>query len=83
MHAERPEDVVHTFGAGAATVQRDLFCSACHSMEPGAHTGFGGLRLTHERLKAISGKLVDPKIKEHRGRTVKNTATGCSSSSRA
>jgi adenylate cyclase len=28
---------------------------------------------THERLKAHLGQLVDPKIKEHRGRTVKNT----------
>jgi adenylate cyclase len=28
---------------------------------------------THERLKAHLGRLVDPKIKEHRGRTVKNT----------
>ena len=33
---------------------------------------------THERLKAHLGELVDPKIKEHRGRIVKNTATGCS-----
>jgi adenylate cyclase len=31
---------------------------------------------THERLKAHLGKLVDPKIKEHRGRTVKNTGDG-------
>jgi hypothetical protein len=28
---------------------------------------------THERLKAHLVQLVDPKIKEHRGRTVKNT----------
>src|SRR4030081_1646106 len=29
---------------------------------------------THERLKAHLGELVDPKIKEHRGRIVKKTA---------
>ena len=31
---------------------------------------------THERLKAHLGQLVDPKIKEHRGRSVKNTGDG-------
>src|ERR1700756_302014 len=31
---------------------------------------------THERLKAHLGQLVDLKIKEHRGRTVKNTGDG-------
>jgi adenylate cyclase len=31
---------------------------------------------THQRLKAHLGQLVDPKIKEHRGRTVKNTGDG-------
>src|SRR5580693_5868441 len=31
---------------------------------------------THERLKAHLGQLVNPKIKEHRGRTVKNTGDG-------
>ena len=31
---------------------------------------------THERLKAHLGQLVDPKIREHRGRTVKNTGDG-------
>jgi adenylate cyclase len=31
---------------------------------------------THERLKAHLEELVDPKIKEHRGRTVKNTGDG-------
>jgi class 3 adenylate cyclase len=31
---------------------------------------------THERLKAHLHQLVDPKIKEHRGRTVKNTGDG-------
>jgi adenylate cyclase len=31
---------------------------------------------THERLKAHLSQLVDPKIKEHRGRTVKNTGDG-------
>jgi class 3 adenylate cyclase len=31
---------------------------------------------THARLKAHIGQLVDPKIKEHRGRTVKNTGDG-------
>jgi adenylate cyclase len=31
---------------------------------------------THERLKAHFGQLVDPKIKEHRGRIVKNTGDG-------
>src|SRR5438128_10570169 len=31
---------------------------------------------THERLKAHLGQLVDPKIKEHRGCTVKNTGDG-------
>src|SRR5262249_7284822 len=31
---------------------------------------------THERLKAHLGQLVDPKIKKHRGRTVKNTGDG-------
>jgi adenylate cyclase len=31
---------------------------------------------THERLKAHLGQLVDPKIEEHRGRTVKSTGDG-------
>jgi adenylate cyclase len=31
---------------------------------------------THERLKAHLGQLVDPKIKGHRGRIVKNTGDG-------
>src|ERR1700741_3487971 len=31
---------------------------------------------THERLKAHLGQFVDPKIREHRGRTVKNTGDG-------
>ena len=31
---------------------------------------------THERLKAHLGQLIEPKIKEHRGRTVKNTGDG-------
>jgi adenylate cyclase len=31
---------------------------------------------THERLKAHLQELVDPKISEHRGRTVKNTGDG-------
>jgi adenylate cyclase len=31
---------------------------------------------THERLKACFGQLVEPKIKEHRGRIVKNTGDG-------
>src|SRR6266849_5129627 len=31
---------------------------------------------THERLKAHLGQLIDPKIKEHRGHTVKNTGDG-------
>src|ERR1700720_1430460 len=31
---------------------------------------------THERLSAHLRELVDPKIKEHRGRTVKNTGDG-------
>src|SRR6201984_1378116 len=35
--------------------------------------GEGG---THERLKAHLGQVVDPQIKEHRGRTVKNTGDG-------
>ena len=31
---------------------------------------------THERLRAHLGELVNPKIKEHRGRIVKNTGDG-------
>jgi len=31
---------------------------------------------THERFKAHCQQLVDPKIKEHRGRIVKNTGDG-------
>jgi class 3 adenylate cyclase len=31
---------------------------------------------THERLKAHLRQLVEPKIKEHRGRIVKNTGDG-------
>jgi adenylate cyclase len=31
---------------------------------------------THERLKAHLSELVEPKIREHRGRTVKNTGDG-------
>src|SRR5256885_15123497 len=32
---------------------------------------------THERLKAHLRELVNPKIKGHRGRIVKNTGDGC------
>ena len=31
---------------------------------------------THERLKAHLRELIEPKIKEHRGRVVKNTGDG-------
>jgi adenylate cyclase len=31
---------------------------------------------SHERLKAHLQELVDPKIKDHRGRVVKNTGDG-------
>ena len=31
---------------------------------------------THERLKAHLGELVEPRIRQHRGRTVKNTGDG-------
>ena len=31
---------------------------------------------THERLKAHLRELIDPKIEEHHGRTVKNTGDG-------
>jgi adenylate cyclase len=31
---------------------------------------------THGRLRAHLGQLVEPKIREHRGRTVKNTGDG-------
>src|SRR6201984_161996 len=31
---------------------------------------------THERLKALRRELVDPKIREHRGRLVKTTGDG-------
>jgi class 3 adenylate cyclase len=31
---------------------------------------------THERLKAHFRELIEPKIREHRGRTVKNTGDG-------
>src|SRR5260370_33159520 len=31
---------------------------------------------THQRLRAHFRQLVDPKIREHQGRTVKNTADG-------
>ena len=31
---------------------------------------------THERLKTLLRQLVNPKIKEHRGRIVKNTGDG-------
>src|SRR5208337_3051232 len=31
---------------------------------------------THKRLRAHLGQLIDPKIWEHRGRTVKNTGDG-------
>ena len=31
---------------------------------------------THRRLKAHLGELVEPKISQHRGRTVKNTGDG-------
>ena len=38
---------------------------------------------THERLREHLRDLVDPKIKEHRGRIVKNRAMECSRSSLA
>src|SRR5271163_3499808 len=31
---------------------------------------------THERLRAHLGQLVEPKIREHKGHTVKNTGDG-------
>src|SRR5215472_1579312 len=31
---------------------------------------------THERLQALFGELVNPKISDHRGRVVKNTGDG-------
>jgi adenylate cyclase len=31
---------------------------------------------THEQLKAHLGELINPRIKEHRGRIVKNTGDG-------
>src|SRR5262245_49812345 len=31
---------------------------------------------THQRLRAVFREVVDPRIKEHRGRTVKNTGDG-------
>jgi adenylate cyclase len=31
---------------------------------------------THERLRAHFGELVEPNIREHKGRTVKNTGDG-------
>jgi adenylate cyclase len=31
---------------------------------------------THERLRRCLGQLIDPKIREHRGRTVKSTGDG-------
>jgi hypothetical protein len=34
----------YKLGAGTALVQLDLSCAACHSAEPGAAIGFGGLR---------------------------------------
>jgi adenylate cyclase len=37
---------------------------------------------THERLKAHLRDLIEPKIAEHRGRIVKNTATAFLPSSR-
>ena len=37
---------------------------------------------THARLRAHLRELVDPKIKEHRGRIVKNTGDGLLASSR-
>src|ERR1700730_11712398 len=36
----------------------------------------GGEEGTHERLKGRNGQVVYPKIKQHRGRTVKNTGDG-------
>jgi adenylate cyclase len=38
---------------------------------------------THERLKAHLREIIEPKIAEHRGRVVKNTATASWPSSRA
>src|SRR5882762_9791095 len=36
MNAERPRTSHTNSDAGAAAVHLDFFCSACHSMEPGA-----------------------------------------------
>src|SRR6266852_1215015 len=38
---------------------------------------------THERLKAHFRQLIDPKIKEHQGRIVKNTGDGVLARGRA
>jgi hypothetical protein len=48
------------FGAGAAAVQLDLFCSASHSIQPTAHSVLGRLRFPAllDRFRAPAGGLV-------------------------
>jgi class 3 adenylate cyclase len=61
--------------AGQARVERRL--AAIFAADVAGYSRLMGAdeEVTHDRLKAHLGQLVDPKIKEHRGRTVKNTAT--------
>ena len=62
--------------AGQARVERRL--AAILAADVAGYSRLMGAdeERTHERLKAHLGQLVDPKIKEHRGRTVKNTGDG-------
>jgi len=54
MRAEVARTSCAHFGAGAAAVQLDLFCSACHSIEPGAHTVWVGCGLEHCSARSTS-----------------------------
>jgi adenylate cyclase len=62
--------------AGQARVERRL--AAILAADVAGYSRLMGAdeEVTHDRLKAHLGQLVDPKIKEHRGRTVKNTGDG-------
>jgi hypothetical protein len=53
---QRPEQIASNSGAGAAAVQLDLFCSACHSMEPIANTVlYGSPEISGHECALIEG----------------------------
>jgi class 3 adenylate cyclase len=78
-----PDHARRSPGASARCRARSLSRASRFILRKVNCGGIDGARLmgtdeegTHERLKAHLGELVEPKIKEYRGHTVKNTGDG-------